>query len=227
LDNSLEKKVVRLWKKTDDVARGRVKKAERERVVEQLDHLLDINTCNCIILLCSEPGSDCKDLQECKIKSHVKCNCPLASMVPVMEFQWLASQRAKKCEKSSMMMAGNDKKETERQQKGDKRKVAEEEADQKRKKMDEEEKEMLVKQNKYIDEFMAELDETGEEGDEEEFTPPTYVEKEQEEDVKKLVDTLLEERLGDKSGLVVRYLGRPGSKRNTMLVLSTARASLR
>lgn len=210
--------MVRLWKKTDDVARGRVKKAEKERVVEQLDHLLDITTCNCIILLCSEPGSDCKDLQECKIK---------ASKVPVMELQWLASQRAKKCEKSSMMMAGNDKKETERQQKGDKRKVAEEEADQKRKKMDEEEKEMLVKQNKYIDEFMAELDETGEEGDEEEFTPPTYVEKEQEEDVKKLVDTLLEERLGDKAGLVVRYLGRPGSKRNTMLVLSTARASLR
>ena len=42
-----------------------------------------------------------------------------------------------------------------------------------------------------------------------------------------LVDTLLEGRLGDKAHLVVRYLGRPGPRRNTMPVLHTARASIR
>ena len=34
-----------------------------------------------------------------------------------------------------------------------------------------------------------------------------------------LVDALLEEKLGDKSWLVVRYLDRPGPRRNTMASL--------
>ena len=42
-----------------------------------------------------------------------------------------------------------------------------------------------------------------------------------------LVDALLEEKLGDKSWLVVRYLDRPGPRRNTMPVMNTAMASLR
>ena len=76
------------------------------------------------------------------------------------------------------------------------------------------------------DEFALEVEEEGEEK-EQEFIPPSSVVKEQEQEVRRLVDTLLEGRLGDKANLVVRYLGRPGPRRNTMPVLHTARASIR
>jgi hypothetical protein len=45
--------------------------------------------------------------------------------------------------------------------------------------------------------------------------------------VRKVVDALLQEKLGEVASAVVRYLGRPGSRRNTMSVVSTAMASLR
>ena len=40
-------------------------------------------------------------------------------------------------------------------------------------------------------------------------------------------DALMEEKIGDKSWLVMRYLDRPGPRRNTMPVMNTAMASLR
>ena len=42
-----------------------------------------------------------------------------------------------------------------------------------------------------------------------------------------LVDYLFQEKLGGLAWAVVRYLGRPGMRRNTMPVVKTARASLR
>ena len=42
-----------------------------------------------------------------------------------------------------------------------------------------------------------------------------------------VVDCLLQEKLGDLAWAVVRYLGRPGMRRNTMPVVKTARARLR
>ena len=42
-----------------------------------------------------------------------------------------------------------------------------------------------------------------------------------------VVDCLLQEKVGDLVWAVVRYLWRPGLRRNTMLVVKTARASLR
>ena len=39
--------------------------------------------------------------------------------------------------------------------------------------------------------------------------------------------SMLEEQLGDKAWLVVRYLGWPGPKRNTMTICNTAQASIR
>ena len=78
--------------------------------------------------------------------------------------------------------------------------------------------------------FVGELDlenESEEGKDHEVVSPPIAVMKEQEEDIRKLVHSLLKERLGDKAWVVVRYLGRPGPRRNTMPVVSTARTSLR
>ena len=42
-----------------------------------------------------------------------------------------------------------------------------------------------------------------------------------------VVDCLLQEKLSDLALAVVRYLGRPGLRRNTMPVVKTARPSLR
>ena len=55
-----------------------------------MDKLLDITTCSHTILLCDEPGSECKDGKDCKFKAHIKCDSPCESKV-----QWLAAQRAK------------------------------------------------------------------------------------------------------------------------------------
>ena len=85
-----------------------------------------------------------------------------------------------------------------------------------------------MQQRIKAEEFIAELEE-GDKYDKQDFLPDPSVEirKEQEKEVKLLVDTLLEERLGEEAWLVVRYLGRPGPKNNTMPVLHTAKASIR
>ena len=144
-----------------------------------------------------------------------------------MELQWLAFQRSKRGEISAMMMAGNDKTESDRQHKAEKRKAAEEQAKQKRnKKQEEHEKLLQEKQDEYHNEWEIEQ---GEECDQELTQQPgsNYVGKmKQKEEVRKLVDTLLEERLGDAASLVLRYLERP-APRNTMPVLLTARANIR
>ena len=60
------------------------------------------------------------------------------------------------------------------------------------------------------------------------FVPPAYEVKQEQKEVNRLVDQLLEERLGKENvNLVVRYLNRPVPKRNTMSVKNTAMASVR
>ena len=51
--------------------------------------------------------------------------------------------------------------------------------------------------------------------------------KEEEVEARQLAEALLEEQLGDEAWLVVRYLGWPGPKRNTMTISNTAQASIR
>ena len=144
-----------------------------------------------------------------------------------MELQWLAFQRSKRGEISAMMMAGNDKKESDRQHKAEKRKAAEEEAKQKRNKKQEEQEKLLQEKQ---DEFHTNWEVEQEEEFDQELTQQPgsdYVGiMKQKEEVRKLVDTLLEERLGDEASLVLRYLERP-APRNTMPVPHTARASIR
>ena len=60
-----------------------------------------------------------------------------------------------------------------------------------------------------------------------EFIPSTSMIKEEEQEVRRLADRLLEERIKDKVHLLVRYLGRPGPRKNTTPVPRKARYSLR
>ena len=222
--------VERFWRRVDDVARGRANKKEREKVEGLLDRVFDITVCPHTILLCSDVGSDCPDPENCEVGAHIKCDCPRENKIPTLDLQWLALQRAKRGEKSALMMAGNDKVETKRQNKAAKRKAELEEAEKKRKKKIEEEKERLQADQSEVEAFLAESDDwdaLNNNKECEEYVPPPSVVKEQEEETRMLVKNVLEESLGEHAWLVVRYLGWPGPKRNTMPVLHTAKASLR
>ena len=115
----MRQKVEKLWRWVEEVAQGKGKggrKEEKEKVLDLLDRLLDVTTCPHIILLCIEENSGCMDMQKCKVKAHIKCNCPLESKVPALDLNWLAVQRAKRSEKSKLMMVGDDKNKTKKQQ---------------------------------------------------------------------------------------------------------------
>ena len=210
-EDSIRAKVERLWGKVEEVKRGRAGKGkgggkgkgkmEREKVELLLDKLVDITTCPHSIQLCNEPDSGCKDVKKCKFQAHVKCDCPYEKKVPVLELRWLYAQRAKKGEKSSMMMSTDDKPETEKQRKAEKRRCDEIEADMKRKKRQNEEEQLLMQQNAGDEVELEECElgnqEMAEQEEENMFAPSPAVVKEQEEEAVREVDALLEEKLGE------------------------------
>jgi len=186
--DSIEKKLSKLWKRVNEVAQNRVKKAEKEKVLDLLDKLFDITVCHCTIKLCGDPGSKCKDMKECKLAAHnPDCTCPRDCKVPAMELRWLAGQRAKRGEKSDMMMSSVDKKETAKQQKAAKRKADEHEAEIKRIKKKEDEEERLLEHLTEEYDYMVELDEAEERG-EPEFHPPWPGWKSRKDEARCLVD---------------------------------------
>ena len=146
-----------------------------------------------------------------------------------MKLQLLAAQRAKLGGKYSMMMSNNDPVETKRQRKAEKRKMDQIEAHIK-KKLEEEEK-LLAEREEFHSQLNIDMD-IGEVKEQDAFLPPSLTKdeckiKDKEKEVNVVVDCLLQEKLGDLAWAVVRYLGRPGLRRNTMPVVKTARASLR
>ena len=145
-EDSIRKKVERLWGRVEEVKRGRAGKMEREKVELLLDKLVDITTCPHSIQLCHEPGSGCKDVKKCKFQAHIKCDCHHEKKVPVLELKWLHAQRTKRGEKSSLMMSTDDKPETEKQRKAEKRRCEKIEADRKRKKKQEDQEQLLIQQ---------------------------------------------------------------------------------
>lgn len=232
-EKSLVSKVDKLWNRVTEVARGRAKKAEKEKVDQLLDKLLDITTCPHKIMLCDEPGSACTgtEEEECKVKAHINCTCLMPSKLPVMELQWLYMQRNKIGEKSIMKMGGVDWKETEVQEKAAKNKADKEKAEVKAAKKRQKELDEKLAREKQARQFMAEEDE-----DEPEENPGTdlfipadacELSEKQKKEADDIVDKLLDEKLGQCAHMVVRYLSRSKPKRNTMPVMNTAKASLR
>ena len=172
---------------------------EREKMELLLDKLVDITTCPHSIQLCHEPESGCKDVKKCKFQAHIKCDCHHEKKVPVLELKWLHAQRTK----YSMMMSTDDKPETEKQRKAEKRRCEKIEAERKRRKKQEDQEQLLMQQKKDIDVELEEYElgnqEMEEEKKEEEeiFTVSFPMVREQEEEAVRLVDALLEERLGE------------------------------
>ena len=98
----IEEKILALWKKVYDVALGRGKAADRAKVEEGLDKLMDIVYCKCTIIMCQEPRSICPKPTKCKLKAHALCSCAKEWKVPVLDLLWLRSQREKLGEKAGM-----------------------------------------------------------------------------------------------------------------------------
>ena len=104
-----------------------------------------------------------------------------------------------------MMMSTDDKPETEKQRKAEKRRCEKISADRKRKKKQEDQQEQLLIQQKIdseveLEEYeMEEYDLGNQEMEEEEdmFALSSVMVKEQEEEARRVVDALLEERLGE------------------------------
>lgn len=231
-EDSLVRKVERMWTKVQDVARGRTTKKEKERVESLLDKLLDITTCNHTILLCQELGSGCPGQEDCKMNAHIHCDCPRENKIPEMELEWMFHQRAKIGEKCDMMMGDVDWVESEKQAKTAENKSKKEAADVKRdkklQKIQAEEQELGTQAKLFMAEGGDEENNLLECEDEEiDVGFDNKMTEVQKKEAAKIVDIMLTDKLGDEAYLVKRFLDKPESKRNTMPVINTARASLR
>ena len=221
----IQDKIIALWKKVFEVAKGKGKAAERDKVEESLDKLMDIVYCKCSIIMCHEPRSTCPKPSKCKVKAHALCTCPKEWKVPVLDLLWLRSQREKFGEKGGMGMSSCDHKETKKQVNAAQNKAALALAEEKRdRKLADTRSELRERE----DDQMEEIDQTIEmdEDDDMEIQPPSLTVKEKQE-VRDLVACLLKQRLGKLGNLVTRYLDGHGSMRNYMPVLHTAAESMR
>ena len=174
---SLVQKVEKLWRKVEEVAQGKTSKAVKEKILEQLDSLLDITTCPHIILCCKDPGSGCPDVKKCQINAHINCDCSRECKVPVTNLYWLTIQRSKRGEKSGILMVGDNRKEKERQLKAAKRKARDKDAEIKRQKKEREKEEKQFQQEKEAKEFIAQEKDSGDEDDE--YVNPLTLRKDQ------------------------------------------------
>ena len=77
--------------------------------------------------------------------------------------------------------------------------------------------------------FMAEVDIDNNllDGEDDDFVPSPQFSRKQQGEIDRFLDSLLDQKIGKLAHLVVRYLDRPGPKRNTMPLHNTAKASLR
>ena len=202
--------------------------------MDTLDTLLDITACTHTILLCTDSNSGCTSPNECTTKAHIDCCCPMGVKIPQMELKWLHSQRCKFTEKSDMMMLGIDVMETNRQNKAAKRSAAAAEAQSRKKKKIRDEESCHIDQQD-LDNTTYVLSEDVERdirilSDDincDTFIPGARDVMMEKENLNKLVDCLLKQKLGELSYLVVQYLDRPRPKRNMMPVINTAKASIR
>ena len=90
-DRQIHKKLIQLWKDTNDVAWGRVKQKKKDKILYSLDRLLDISRCRCALQSCEEVS--CQG--NCKCGAHIVCHCPLEMKLPKMELGFILSQRRK------------------------------------------------------------------------------------------------------------------------------------
>ena len=103
-ERQLKRKLTDAYKLAKDIAWKRVSAKEKVRkAVENLDRLLDLTKCKCVILTCQQAGC-----VGCVNGAHSDCRCPKTQKIPPAELKFIASQRMKMGERGSMLMMHKD-----------------------------------------------------------------------------------------------------------------------
>lgn len=137
-DRTIELKLLTTWNKAVQVSLGKGTLAKKTKFLHSLDTLFDILCCKCSIVLCSK--AECCPSGKRGNHSHIDCCCPREKKIPVLELDFIRSQRSKAAgQGSSMQMGSTDYKETNRQIAAENRNEREERKRMKLKSEDEEE----------------------------------------------------------------------------------------
>ncbi|KAG7164077.1 hypothetical protein Hamer_G030356, partial [Homarus americanus] len=90
---TIELKLTKLWHKAVETSLGKGNLARKNEFLHTLDTLFDILTCKCSIQLCSE--SNCSHSGKRENNSHIDCGCPREKKIPVLELEFIKTQRTK------------------------------------------------------------------------------------------------------------------------------------
>ena len=99
---TIELKLKGLWERAVQVSLGKGNLAKKNAFLHSLDTLFDILSCKCSMVLCSK--TDCSPSDRRKNHSHIDCCCPREKKIPVLELDFIRSQRTKAEGQGSMQM---------------------------------------------------------------------------------------------------------------------------
>lgn len=133
---TIELKLKGLWDRAVQVSLGKGNFVKKNEFFNSLDALFDILNCKCSIFLCSK--TDCSPSERTKNHSHIDCCCPREKKIPVLELDFIRSQRTKAEGQGSMQMGSIDYAERSRQITAVKRKELVREREEKKRMKDEE-----------------------------------------------------------------------------------------
>ena len=97
-------RIERDWKMAQDISGKRVTtKKIVQGFEDKLDKLFDITKCKCPILTCQE--RECLGPVKCWDRDHITCICARELKLPVLDLQFLRSQRDKIDEKGKIIIS--------------------------------------------------------------------------------------------------------------------------
>ena len=97
-------RLVNEWENAKSCAKKKGMAAKlAEQFIKKLDKLFDLAKCRCRIFECSE-----QSCSGCEYKAHVVCTCTRNEKLPLMELQFMLSQRCKVGERGTMQIASVD-----------------------------------------------------------------------------------------------------------------------
>ena len=112
-DKSIDRKIKKSYRDVQDICRKRLTKKEKiDSIMNSMPRLFDITKCKCTILYCNE--SSCLGYER---KVYINCKCEKSARIPLMELEFIQSQRNKEGDKAQVVIGSKDYKEVERKRK--------------------------------------------------------------------------------------------------------------
>lgn len=103
-DKTIVQKLENYWGKVSDITNGRLNnKKKKEEFMLELEKLLDLTRCRCVIKSCEEANCD-----GCKQGALITCNCIKEVKLPKIELFFIREQRNKVGDLSSVQIATKD-----------------------------------------------------------------------------------------------------------------------